>query len=80
MPLSRRGSGGKQYFAIKAFQHPSKIIKNDPKSFPKWSKTEVRRGSGRLLGVSWAALGRSLAPRHLWAASWPPLGQLLGGS
>ena len=35
---------------------------------------------GWLLADSRAALGHLLPPRHLWAASWPPLGQLLGGS
>ena len=32
---------------------------------------------GRLSGGSWAALGRLLAPRLFWAASWAALGQFL---
>jgi len=52
--------------------HP-KLSQNPSKSWPKWFKTEVWKESG-------GALRRVFAPRRLWAASWTPLGQLLGGS
>ena len=62
---SKQGSsGGKK---------PSKIIQNSQQNGPK------SRSEGGL-GGPWAPLGRLLAPRHLWADSWRPFRQLLGGS
>ena len=64
----------------KAFHNNYTFCKIWIKWLPKWSKIEVWRGSGELLGGSGAALGRHLAPRPLWAASWVRFGQLLVGS
>ena len=58
---------------LKSLPKSFNILQNDPNSLPKMIKIQVRRESG-------AALWRTFAPRRLSAASWTPLGQLLGGS
>ena len=77
------------FFLSHSIQNPSsqslpKTITSFPKSrsnrCQNGSKSRSGEGSGEFLGGSGAALGCHLAPRPLWAASWMPLGQLLGGS